>query len=196
MGFDGSHRSAGDFPPKCILAIEFAPTGYQKKDNLRPSDGVHEWRRDIEYGMVPVHEFDDIEYRSFHWSRRVVGHRDGAGDPGVEGVETFLRREGWRSAWEDAFFCCFSWRRGCEGSGSLGRSLRMFTVVRLHIECYQRPRRRACIQVARQSNDGRAHEQVGTHRHHLPTLVWREKRAGWEATISSTRGVCLVHGIR
>lgn len=58
--------------------------------------------RDIEYGMVSIYEFDDIEYRSFDGTRGVVGHSDGSGDTSVEGVEPFLRwvgREGGRVHW-------------------------------------------------------------------------------------------------
>lgn len=48
--------------------------------------------------MVAVYEFDDIEYRSLDWTRRVAGDSDGAGDTGVEGVEPFpwAGREGGR----------------------------------------------------------------------------------------------------
>ena len=44
--------------------------------------------------MVSVHELDDTEYRTFYWTGRVVGHRDGSGDTSVEGIEHVLRREG------------------------------------------------------------------------------------------------------
>lgn len=43
--------------------------------------------------MVPVYEFDDIEFRPFHWTGRVVGHCDGSRDTSVEGIEGIL--EGW-----------------------------------------------------------------------------------------------------
>lgn len=69
MGSYRSHGGAGDFAAKCIFTAKFASTGYQKEDCLRPSDGLHEWRRDIEYGMVSVYEFDDVEYRSLDWTR-------------------------------------------------------------------------------------------------------------------------------
>lgn len=98
MGPYGSHNGAGDLPTKRILTAEFTPTGYQKEDHLRSGDGLHEWGRDIEYGMVAVYEFDDIEYRSLDWARRVVSHCDGSGDTGVESVE------------EKAAFVCM---RGC-----------------------------------------------------------------------------------
>ena len=92
MGSYGSHHSTSDFPAKCILTVEFASTGYQKEDHLRPSDGLHERRRDIEYGMVAVYEFDDVEYRSLDWAWGMAGHSDGSGYTGVEGVEPFPRR--------------------------------------------------------------------------------------------------------
>jgi len=69
MGPYWSHYSACDLAAKCILTAKLAPTGYQKEDYLRPGDGLHEWRRDIEYGMVAVYEFDDVEYRSLDWTR-------------------------------------------------------------------------------------------------------------------------------
>jgi hypothetical protein len=87
VGSDGPHYGAGDFPAKCILPVKLTSAGYKKEDNHGSSDGLHQWRRDIEYGMVAVYEFDDVEYRSFDRGRRVVGHRDGSGDTGAEGVE-------------------------------------------------------------------------------------------------------------
>lgn len=51
--------------------------------------------------MVAVYEFDDIEFRSLDWARRVVGHRDGSGDTGVESVEeeaVFVYRRVYSSA--------------------------------------------------------------------------------------------------
>ena len=93
MGPCGSHHGTGDFPTQRILTAELTPTGYKKEDYHGPGDGLHERRRDIEYGMVSVYEFDDIEYRSLDRTRRVVGDSDGSGDTGVEGVEPFLRRE-------------------------------------------------------------------------------------------------------
>lgn len=93
MGSYGSYHSTSDLPAKCILTVKFASTGYQKEDHLRPSDGLHERRRDIEYGMVPVYEFDDIEYRSFDGTRGMAGHCDGSGYTSVKGVEPFPRRE-------------------------------------------------------------------------------------------------------
>ena len=93
MGSYGSHHSTSDFPAKCILTVKFASTGHQKEDHLRPSDGLHERRRDIEYGMVPIYEFDDVEYRSLDWTWGMAGHCDGSGYTSVEGVEPFPRRE-------------------------------------------------------------------------------------------------------
>lgn len=86
LGPSRSHHRTGNFPTKCILPVKFTPTGYQKEDYLRSSDGLHEWRRDIEYGMVAVYEFDDDEYRTFDWTRRVAGDFDGSGTSSVEGV--------------------------------------------------------------------------------------------------------------
>lgn len=91
MGFDRSHYSAGDFPKKCVLTAKFAPTRHQKEDYFRSGDGLHERRGDIEYGMVPLYEFDDIEYRTLDWTRGVVGDSDGERATGIEGVEPFLR---------------------------------------------------------------------------------------------------------
>lgn len=93
MGPGRSHYSTRDFPTKCVLEAEFASARYQKEDCIRSSDGLHEWWRDIEFGMVAVYEFDDIEYRTFDRTGRVVGDSHGKGDTGVEGVESFLRWE-------------------------------------------------------------------------------------------------------
>ena len=82
-----------DVPAKCVLTAKFAPAGYQKEDYLGSGDGLHEWKRDSEYGMVAVYEFYDIEYRSCHWTGRVVGHRDGSGDTSVEGIDISFSRE-------------------------------------------------------------------------------------------------------
>jgi len=109
VGSYGSHHSTSDFSAECILTVKFASTGYQKEDHLRPSDGLHERRRDIEYGMVPVYEFDDIEYRSLDGTRGMAGHSDGSGYTGVEGVEPFPRGEEQvavcMSALANGFFC-------------------------------------------------------------------------------------------
>jgi len=69
MGPYWSHYGACNLPTKRILAAKFTSTGYQEEDYLRSRDGLHEWRRDIEYGMVAVYEFDDVEYRSLDWTR-------------------------------------------------------------------------------------------------------------------------------